>query len=124
MSESMHDKASRALDARDLNRKLAEALGWTVSINDTFYAGPGRRKLSMLSTTWDGAGLVVEAMEAKGYSWEAARTFEDEIYFQFTAEPECADGAHDGEARERTFPLATARAALAALEQEEDKCAS
>ena len=65
----------------DLNRRLAEALGWTVESDPSgrrdvytrhgcapYPPGEPRwRNLVELSTTWEGAGLICEAMRERGW---------------------------------------------------------
>lgn len=85
------------------------------------YNTHAERKLGPLSTTWKGAGLVVEAMEARGFRLDQAGHTDGQahrvyVFFQYR------DKNHRrapflGEAEgiiQEAFPLAVCRAALAA----------
>lgn len=97
----------------DLNRKLAEALGFEVT-GELLEAAPHWTRwihVSQLSTTWDGAGLVVDAMRERGQLLDladAGKHFQAHFIKEEFAPMVCAP----------TAPEAIAKAALAALQQE------
>lgn len=96
-----------------------KGLGWARSIkrNGTFVGGPRR-----LSTTWDGMGLVIEAMRGRGWrsvqhAWALSSPApllapnRAGFFRGFASEGTARQGIADAD----TLPMAVALAALAAL---------
>ena len=56
-----------ALESRELDALVAERVFEWAKIRH--YAGLAMRRVPAYSTTWEGAGLVLEAMRERGWNW-------------------------------------------------------
>ena len=111
----------RTLEAGpELDRIVAERVFGVVFVDqiDTWNAPPMRASVAY-TTAWDGMGLVVERMRELGWHWSGVNRLSDNEWsgaasFLFGNGPYPIENTTHAEAP--TVPLATCRAALAALE--------
>ena len=109
----MTDQEARQADAKLHTLLTGEAV--TQGVTQTHYYGPDLEPVPHYHTTWEGMGLVIERMDAKGYlyvmgSWDDGTKH---VFFRKAGNP----WRHYGYAK--SLPEAVSKAATAALEADE-----
>ena len=102
-------------DLRELGAALAEKLGWRVDSDQIYFGRVGSFiRLGHLAATWNGAGLVEEAMRERDLFLVLSDTTQDyEAAFYRLYGTVAGEGKHRD-----SVPQAIYNAALAALESE------
>lgn len=131
----MDKDAISALEGRELNEAVAETVLGYARIDgskpgphygNSFYNSAFRwqnatgNKVRLLDcSTWESIGLIVESMKAHGWGYYVLNFDGRDGSNEHVAVFSNADGTRNVDAKGETAPLAVARAALLALQEEE-----